>query len=165
MRLTKEDIKLAREGYRALLATKKTKSQPALSASRNLKAKSEKTEQKHQPSRDRIVLKTDESEVSLPPAAVEAITTVLAQIADGNEVTITVTPQELTTQQAADFLNVSRPFLINLLEKGGIPFHKVGTHRRIKFSDVQRYKNDIDGKRLMVLVELAKEAQELNMGY
>ena len=100
-----------------------------------------------------------------PPQAISILKTTLKLLAEGKEVTVTAQPEELTTQQAADFLRVSRPFLVGLLEKGEIPFHKVGTHRRIGFGDLQAYKEKIDAQRLSTLEELTKQAQELNMGY
>lgn len=72
---------------------------------------------------------------------------------------------ELTTQEAADILNVSRPFLIKLIESSEIPCRKVGRHRRIRFEDLMNYKQQIDSARMQALDELASQAQELNMGY
>jgi excisionase family DNA binding protein len=75
------------------------------------------------------------------------------------------TSNQLTTQEAAKMLNVSHPYLIQLLESGEIPDHKVGNHRKISYQNLIDYKNTIDAKRQETLAELAKQAQELNMGY
>jgi excisionase family DNA binding protein len=72
---------------------------------------------------------------------------------------------ELSTQEIAELLNVSRPHLVELLKQGKIPFRKVGTHRRILAKDVFDYKQLIDEDRLKALNELAAQAQELGMGY
>ncbi|MBE9233270.1 helix-turn-helix domain-containing protein [Cuspidothrix issatschenkoi LEGE 03284] len=75
------------------------------------------------------------------------------------------TSNQLTTQEAAKMLNVSHPYLIQLLESGEIPDRQVGNYRKIFYQDLIDYKNTIDAKRQETLAELAKQAQELNMGY
>lgn len=103
--------------------------------------------------------------VSMPTSALRLLLEVLTEIGQGNAVSIIPIHAELTTQEAADVLNVSRPFLVQLLEQGEIPFHKIGTHRRVSYQAVMTYKNRIDAERRKALDELAAQAQELGMGY
>lgn len=103
--------------------------------------------------------------IDLSEGAFMLLTQILKEMAKGNGIMVMPVHAELTTQQAADFLNVSRPFLIGLLEKGALPFRTVGRHRRVRLEDILHYKKSIDEKRLNTLDELSAQAQELNMGY
>ena len=117
------------------------------------------------PFRLRIGSDDDSGEVAIPASAVRLLNDILTQMAQGNSVSLIPVHAELTTQQAADLLNVSRPFLIEQLEANLIPYRKVGTHRRILFKDLMRYKVSIDRNRLKALDELSAQAQELDLGY
>ncbi len=103
--------------------------------------------------------------LSLPASAIRLLLDLLTEMAAGNAVTLIPVHAQLTTQQAADVLNVSRPFLVSLLEEGKIPHVKVGTHRRILFEDLMRYKNSIDRERRKALDELVTQSEALGMGY
>lgn len=107
----------------------------------------------------------DGKELVLPKAVTPLLIYLLTEMGQGNAVTLIPVHAELTTQEAANLLNVSRPHLIRLLENKEIPFHKAGTHRRVKFVDLQAYRERFEEKRRETMSELAKEAQELGMGY
>jgi excisionase family DNA binding protein len=87
----------------------------------------------------------------------------LAELAKGNAVTLMPHHAELTTQEAADLLNVSRPFLVGLLESGHLPHHKVGTHRRVRFADLMIYKRRRDVESEAALRELAALSQDMKL--
>lgn len=106
-----------------------------------------------------------EKPLELPAGAVAMLMEILEAMAAGRGVTLVPENAELTTVQAADVLNVSRPFLIKLLEENALPHRKVGKHRRIRMEDVMAYKSRIDREREAVLDQLAREAQEQGMGY
>jgi excisionase family DNA binding protein len=71
---------------------------------------------------------------------------------------------DLTTQEAAGLLNVSRPFLIGLLESGELPYHNVGTHRRVRFADLMTYKKRRDAESEATLRELSVLSHDMNLG-
>jgi excisionase family DNA binding protein len=113
----------------------------------------------------RLKVVVGKAEIVVPVAALRLLVDILAQMAEGNAVTIMPIHAELTTQQAADFLNVSRPHVVELLERNEIAYRKVGTHRRVLFKELLAYREKSMTKSRKALDELAKQAQELRMGY
>ena len=103
--------------------------------------------------------------VSVPASALRIFSQLLVEMSQGNSVTLIPTHAELTTQQAADLLNVSRPYMAKLVDEGKIPGRTVGKYRRVRFDDLMTYKRKDGDVRAKVINQLTAEAQELGMGY
>ncbi|MDR3727246.1 MAG: excisionase family DNA-binding protein [Terracidiphilus sp.] len=101
--------------------------------------------------------------IKIPAQAAHLLVQILDEMSRGNAVKLFPVNTELTTQEAADLLNVSRPTLIRLLNEGKIEFHKVGMHRRVLFKSGLAYKRQIDVERKSVLAELAAYDHDLGI--
>ncbi len=109
-------------------------------------------------------LVTEEGEqLSIPEEVYQLLRYSVALLASGQRIQLLSQSQQLTTQEAADLLNVSRPYLIKLLELGEIPYTKVGTHRRINLEDVLKYKEKRDHQRRQTLDELIVMTSEAGL--
>jgi excisionase family DNA binding protein len=138
------------------MAIAKKKFELAISAEQALK--------RHQGQALRLVLGESEA-IELPQAVAPLLIDILHEMAIGNEIKLVSSQADLTTQQAANVLSVSRPFLIGLLEAGVIAHYKVGTHRRLKLSDIQAYLAKLESNRVEAMKELADQSQDLGLGY
>ncbi|RYY38601.1 MAG: DNA-binding protein [Chitinophagaceae bacterium] len=103
--------------------------------------------------------------LKIPKKAMFLLFEIMKNMAEGKSITLIPSDSEISTQQAADMLNVSRPHLIKLLEKGQIPYKKVGSHRRIELKDILEYEARQKKNRKTQIDFLAQQAQELNLGY
>ncbi len=103
--------------------------------------------------------------IRLPPSAAKWLIDGLSELAKGHDVRLLPVHSELSTQEAAELLNLSRQYVVRLLDDGKIPSHKVGTHRRVRLDDALAYKRELDADRLDALKKLVAEAQELDLGY
>jgi excisionase family DNA binding protein len=137
------DIELSTEGSRILASVLNSHS-----ATQKIRVESESGEEKS---------------LLIPSVAYELLIDILSQMSQGNAVTLVPVHAELSTQQAANLLNVSRPYLIKLLDSGEIPHRKVGKHRRILAKDLYSYKADLDAKRSRSLDELTALSEELGL--
>jgi excisionase family DNA binding protein len=102
-------------------------------------------------------------QIDIPEPLHQVLHHVVQAFVKGRIISIIPENCEMTTQQAADFLNVSRPYLIKLLEQGEIPHIKVGTHRRVPFQDLMKYKEQRDSKRRQALQELIEMSEEAGL--
>jgi excisionase family DNA binding protein len=115
-----------------------------------------------QPRRPRLIGAAGE-EIELPESVFRLLRQIVHHLARGDSVALVPRHKELTTQQAADLLNVSRPYLVQLLDKGEIPHTKTGAHRRVRFNDLMAYKRQRDARRRKGLARLTQMSQELGL--
>ncbi len=115
--------------------------------------------------RESVAVRIEGKEVSMPSAFMRMMIGALAQVAEGKAVAIMPVEEEVSPQEAAEILKVSRPYAAKLFDEGAIPSRRVGTHRRALTADVLAYKQREKEARLAVLDELAAEGQRLKMGY
>ncbi len=107
----------------------------------------------------------DGTEVEIPASAFAALQAIVRDMAQGLTVTLIPHDRELTTKEAADILNVSRPFLVKLLDRGEMPYHRIGTHRRLRVEDVLAYRELRAARRREKLRELTELSEQLEGGY
>lgn len=105
--------------------------------------------------------------VNIPVDLINFVEQIIYEVAQGNSIILIPNSQEISSTEASEILEISSQYLVQLLESGelSIPFHRVGKQCRLKAQDVINYKNKIDEQRLKTLEELAKQAQELKLGY
>ena len=112
-----------------------------------------------------LCLYEGDERITVPVSAMRLFADLLNEMGQGNAVYLVPIGHTLTTQEAADMLNVSRPYLVKKLEAGEIPFSRVGRHRRIRYEDLRAYMDRIDEESRAAMAALTGEAQELGMGY
>lgn len=112
-----------------------------------------------------IQIQESQQSFTIPTKALELLSVILSSMAEGKAISLVPSNAELTTQQAADMLNVSRPHIVKLLEQGAIPFKKAGSHRRILLDDLFTYEAQQKANRKANLRFLAEQAQDLDLGY
>jgi excisionase family DNA binding protein len=119
--------------------------------------------QRRQPAECKLVGPSGET-IPIPESVFYILERVAEVMARGDSITIVPVGKELTTQQAADILNVSRQYLVRLLDEGRIPYGKTGKHRRLRIEDVLAFKEQRDEQRRAMLDELTRSSEELG-GY
>lgn len=116
-----------------------------------------------QPQSVHLTFTDGQESIVLPAGSLAMFQSILEAMAAGHGVMVSPQHAELTTMEAADILNVSRPYLIGILDKKEIPFRLVGRHRRIRLDDILEYKERIDREREAILDQMVREAEELGL--
>ena len=115
--------------------------------------------------KDSLRMQIEGKMVAIPMAAARLLLDAISRMAEGKSMAVIGLEDEISPQEAAELLNVSRPFAAKLFDEGVFPSRKVGTHRRALASDVMAYKEREKLARLKALDELAAQSQRLNLGY
>ena len=102
-------------------------------------------------------------EAIIPATAVRFLADILAKLSEGQPVTLIALESELSTQQAAELLGVSRPYFVKLLEEGNIPFRKVGEQRRVRYSDLLKYTEEYQQEATSGLDQMTQDAELLGL--
>jgi excisionase family DNA binding protein len=105
----------------------------------------------------------DGDAIEVPAELIEVLVAIVQHLKAGHGVTVASLQAELTTVEAAELLNVSRPHLIKLLDGGALPFRMVGTHRRLRLVDVLAYRDRQDAVAREALDELTRHAEDLGL--
>jgi excisionase family DNA binding protein len=116
-----------------------------------------------EPSRRPALVAPNGELITLPDSLYRVLCQVLEHLRRGESVSIVHAAEELTTQQAADLLNISRPYLVRLVDRGDIPCHRVGTHRRIRREDIEEYRGQRDQLRRQHLRSMVRDAEQLGL--
>lgn len=111
------------------------------------------------------LLSPDGGTIDIPPALFELLTAVAEELGQGHGVSVLPLHRQLTTTEVARLLNVSRPHVITLLERGDLPFEKAGTHRRVRLSDVLAYRQVRDERRREALANIVRQGEDLDLAY
>lgn len=114
-------------------------------------------------SRPRRFTLPDGATVQIPKAAVDGLIDMLEAVAEGDAATVVRTPREVSTQQAATVLDVSRPTVVKLIDDGILPSRKVGSHRRITLADLLAYRDNMIARRRAVLDQMSRDAEALGL--
>jgi len=117
------------------------------------------------PGRPAILTGPDGAQIELPAAIYEALSIIADALRRGDAVSVIPLHHLLTTNQAADLLNVSRPYLLTLLKNGDIPYEYVGSHRRLRLGDVLTYREAREAQRQDALKEVVRHGEDLGLPY
>jgi len=110
-----------------------------------------------------IEIEETEQKIKIPLNTLKLLAEILKATSQGQPISIVPVATEMTTQAAADLLNVSRPYFVKLLEEGKMPYIKVGRHRRVKFTDVMEYRETMKANQKSLIIEMMKGDEQIGL--